>query len=52
MQQIVHDALLDMEAVFGLVEDNRAFVVSNFVGDLLAPMGREAVHEQAVPGGS
>ena len=40
-----------MEAVLGLVQDHRAGVVDDLVGDLLAAVGRQAVHEDgAVPG--
>jgi hypothetical protein len=42
------NALLRVQAVFGLVEHHRLRAVDHLVGDLLAAMGRQAVHEQRV----
>ena len=43
------DALLGVQAVLGLVEDDRLRPVHDLVRDLLAAMGRQAMHEDGVP---
>src|SRR6059036_3563199 len=45
-EQPDHDRLLDMEAILGLVEDDRLRSVDHSVGDLLATMRRKAVHDE------
>ncbi len=40
-----HDRLLRMQAVLGLIEDHRVRRVQHLLGDLLAPVGRQAVHD-------
>src|SRR6202171_419797 len=42
------NSLLCVQPVFGLVEHHRLRAVDHFVGDLLAAMGRQAVHEDGV----
>ena len=42
------NALLRVQAVFGLVEHDRLRAIDHLVGDLLAAMGGQAVHEQRV----
>jgi len=42
------NALLRVQAVFGLVEHHRLRAVDHFIGDLLAAMGGQAVHEQRI----
>ena len=42
------DALLRMQPVLGLVEDDRLRAVDDLVRDLLAAMGRQAMHEDRV----
>lgn len=42
------NALLRVQAVFGLVKHDRLRAVDHLVGDLLAAMGGQAVHEQRV----
>src|SRR6266436_6393591 len=37
-----------MKAIFGLVEDHRLRPIDDFVGDFLAAMGREAMHENGL----
>ncbi len=37
-----------MQAVLGLIEDDRGFAVEDFRRDLFAPMGGKAVHEEGV----
>ena len=42
------NALLHVQAIFGLVEHHRLRTVDHLVGDFVAAMGGEAVHEQRV----
>jgi len=37
-----------MQPILGFVEDNGLRTVDHFVGDLLAAMGRQAMHEDRV----
>ena len=39
-----HDRLLGVEAILGLIPDERPRAVEHVLGDLLADVGREAVH--------
>src|SRR5262249_10735972 len=45
-QQLEDHGLLDVQAVLRLVEHDRARPVEHAVGDLLAAMGGQAVHDQ------
>src|SRR5690606_7787398 len=42
------DRLLDVKAVLGLVEHHRLRAVDHLVGDLVATVRRQAVHEKSV----
>src|SRR5689334_10720539 len=42
------NALLRVEAVFGLVEHDRLRTVDHLIGDFLAAMGGQAVHEDGI----
>src|SRR5262245_29752950 len=42
------DALLRVQTVLGLVEHDRLRTVDDLVGDLVAAMGGQAVHEQCI----
>ena len=43
-----HDGLLDVEAVFGLLEDGVGVLLENLLGDFLAAVGGEAVQDDDV----
>lgn len=45
------EAFLEVEAVFGLLEDDGLWAIDNFVGDFDAAVGGEAVHDDGVTGG-
>ena len=45
------NALLRVQAVLGLVEDDGLRTVDHFVGDFLAAVGRQAMHEDRILGG-
>src|SRR4051794_34620224 len=42
------DALLGMEPVFGLIEHDGLRPIDHLFGDLLATMGRQAMHEHGI----
>src|SRR5438105_13526177 len=42
------NSFLCMQAIFGLVEHHRLRTVDHLVGDFLAAMGRQAVHEERI----
>jgi hypothetical protein len=47
-QQVLHQGLLHVHAVLGLVPDHRLRAVDDLGGDLLAAVRRQAVHEQRI----
>jgi len=46
----MQDGLLDVHAIFGLVQDDGGRRVQDLVGDFRATVGREAVHEDRARG--
>ena len=48
LHQFEHDRLLRVQAVLGLLEDDRPWRVDDFIGDLIAAVGGQAVEEQGV----
>src|SRR4029450_11771118 len=45
-QELQHDGLLRVQAILGLLQEGAALAVEHGVGDLLAAMGRQAVHHE------
>ena len=43
-----HDALLNVKAVFGLVEGNAAIPVHDLIGNLFAAVGGQVVHNESL----
>src|SRR5262245_8989417 len=48
VHELGHQGLLQVQPVCGLLEDDASRTVENGIGDLLAAMGGEAVHEDRV----
>lgn len=49
--QFKHDGFLDVEAVLRLLEDNGVGRIHDFVGDLIATVGGQAVQKDGVVAG-